>query len=156
MVSYTDNVRLAAANMLLDRGVRYTISDAPLSWQLLRCNRINIRPLKAGTLIEIGRIIDIYKLDKISNANEAILKLESIALMIAMAILNKKYTIRFLAKSISKLLLWKVPAKVLITVFFQILQVNKLTDFMSITKYFEHQTQMMMSPKNLGHQQKGS
>ncbi|GAB6010240.1 hypothetical protein [Dysgonomonas reticulitermitis] len=152
----SDNVRLAAANLLLDRGVRYVISDAPLFWQLLRLNRVDIRPLKAGALIEIGRIIDENKLDKIETVDEAKLKIEAIVKIIAVAVLNHRGKIKYFSPFLSKILLWKVPVKVLFSIFYHIIQVNNLTDFINITRYFNHQVQMLMNPKIQGQQEMGS
>ncbi len=143
----TDNVRLAAANLLLDRGVRYVISDAPLFWQLLRLNRIEIHPLKAGTLIEISRIIDENKLDKIETADEAFNRLNPIVMLIATAILNHRIRIKYLSKILTRILLWKIPLNVLLSIFYHIAQVNNLTDFTNITRYFNHQVKMLMNPK---------
>lgn len=150
MTENTNNVRLAAANMLLDRGIRYTISDTPLLGRLLRLNKIKIHPLKAGTLIEISRIISENKLDKIEESQEAIIKLRYIVSIIAVAILNNKILIKYCTRFLTNLMIWKIPIRALLGIFYQILQVNKLSDFMNITIYFEHQAQMMMNPKNLG------
>lgn len=151
-----NNVRLAAANMLLDRGVRYTISDAPLLWQLFRLNKIEINPLKAGTIIEISRIIDENELDKIETVNEAKEKLGSIALLVAVSVLNNKEKIKYFSRYLSKVLLWKMPLNVLLTIFYHVVQVNHLADFTNITGYFAIQAQMMMNPKNMGQQGTGS
>jgi len=152
----TNNARLAAANMLLDRGVRYIISDAPLIWKLLRLNRIQIRPLKAGTIMEISRIIDENKLDEIKDNSETKEILESVACLIAIAVLNNKLKIKYFTPLFSKFILWKIPAKIMFSIFYHIIQANNLADFMSITRYFGHQAQMMMNPKNMGQQQTGS
>ena len=152
----TDNVRLAAANLLLDRGVRYVISDMPLFWQLLRLNRIEIRPLKAGTLMEISRIIDENKLDRIETADEGMKKLGAIVMLISVAILNHRYRIKYFSGILSKILLWRIPVKALFNIFYHIIRVNNLTDFTNITRYFNHQAEMLMSPKIPGQQGMGS
>jgi hypothetical protein len=152
----TNNVRLAAANMLLDRGVRYTISNAPLFWRLLRLNRIEIKPLKAGTIIAISRIVDENRLDKTETANQAKEKLDSIALLIATAILNGRGKIKYFSRLLSRVLLWKVPLSILLTLFYHIVQANQLTDFTNITGYFAIQARMMMNPKNTGQHAEGS
>jgi hypothetical protein len=156
MMTNTNNVRLAAANMLLDRGVRYTISGAPLSWQLLRLNRIKINPLKAGTIIEISRIIDENKLDKIETVSGIKEKLDSITLLVAVSILNNRRKIKYFSPVLSKVLLWKIPLNILLTIFYHIVQVNHLADFTNITRYFAIQAQMMMDPKNMGQQATGN
>lgn len=152
----TNNTRLAAANLLLDRGVRYIIPNAPLFLQILRLNQIQIRSLKAGALMEISRIIDENKLYEIETTEQANKKLKFITETIAVAVLNNKRKIRLFSGIFSNLLLWKIPLKTLLAIFYHIMQVNNLTDFMNITKYFEHHAQMMMNPKNLGQEVKGS
>ena len=152
----TNNTRLAAANLLLDRGVKYSIPNAPLFLQLLQLNKIEIRPLKAGTLIEISRIIDENKLNEIETTEQANQKLEPIIQTIAVAILNSKRKILYFSNTLSNILLWKIPLKILLAIFYHIMQVNNIMDFMNITKYFEHHVQMMMGPKNLGQEVKGS
>lgn len=156
MITDTDNVRLAAANILLGRGVRYTIPDTPLFWQLFRLNRLHIRPLKAGTLIEISSIIDRYNLNKIEDIGTTYLNLRPIATLIAVSILNGKNKIKLFSSLLTCIILWYIPAKALLSIFYQIVQINNLSDFMNITIYFEHQAQMMMGPKNLGQEIKGS
>lgn len=156
MTTSTDNVRLAAANILLGRGVKYNIPNTPLFWQLFRLNRLHIRPLKAGTLIEISSIINQYNLNTIEDVETAYLKLKPITKLIAISILNRKKKIRFFSSLLTNALLWSIPAKYLLSIFYQIVQINNLSDFMNITIYFEHQAQMMMGTKNLGQEIKGS
>ena len=150
------NVRLAAANILLDRGVRFTISDAPWYWKLLRINRVCIRPLRAGTIMEISRLIDENELDDIRIQKDANNRLDVIALIIAVAILNGKQTIKLFSGILSKMLLWKIPAHVLQDIYKQVAKVNKLTDFMNITIYFGMQAEMMMNPREMGQEEEGS
>ena len=150
------NTRLAASNILLDRGVRFTISAAPWYWRLLHLNRIRIRPLRAGTIMEITRIMDISGLNDICVQKDANGKLDSIALVVAISMLNSKHRINLFSGILAKLLLWKVPAHVLRQVYGQISLLNKIADFMSITIYFGIQAQMMMSPKEMGQMKEGS
>jgi|GEM_PF-1730554 hypothetical protein len=150
------NVRLAAANILLDRGVRFTIQDAPWYWKLFRINRIHIRPLRAGAIMEISRLIDENGLDDIRIQKDANNKLDAISLIIAVAILNGEYRIKLLSGILSKMLLWKIPAHVLQGIYKQVAKINKLTDFMNITIYFGMQAEMMMSPRQMGQEEEGS
>ena len=150
------NIRLAAANMLLKRGMRFTISDAPFLWRLFRLNRVRIRPFYGGTLAEISRIMDENGLNDIFRAEQANAKLEAISLLIAVSILNGKSRIKWFSGRLSRLLLWKVPPHTLVDMFFRISSVNKVSDFMNITIYFGIQAQMMMSPKIAGQTEKGS
>lgn len=150
------STRLAAANLLLNRGVRFTIPDAPLLWRLFRFNRIHIKPLRAGTIIEISAVIDEHDLANSLSPSDINGKLEPVALIIAMAMLNSRKRITRFSARLGRLLLWKVPAKVLIEIFRHIAELNKVTDFTAITVFFCLQAKMMMSPKNTGQQDGGS
>ncbi len=150
------NIRLAAANILLGRGVRFTISDAPFYWKILRMHRLHIRPLYVGTIVELTRIIDENGFDDISLQRDVNSKLDSVALLIAVAVLNNKYKIRCFSRTLARLLVWKVPAETLLRIFAEVVRVNKISDFMSITIYFGIQTQMMMNPRNTGREETGS
>lgn len=148
--------RIAAARLLLGRGMRFTITDAPLFWRLLRLNRITIHHLRGGTIAEIAMIIDRDKLNDISIPKEANINMVSISLIVAIAILNRENRIKRYSEKLAKLLLWKIPAQTLIEIFYIIAGLNKLSDFMNITGYFSHQATMMMSPKISGQTKKGS
>lgn len=150
------NIRLAAASILLDRGVRFTISGAPWYWKLLGFNPILIRPLRCGTIMEISRIIDETGLADIQMQKDANTRLDTVALIVATAMLNSRLKIKYFAGILARMLLWKVPGYVLRDVYRQIAKINKVTDFMSITIYFGIQAQMMMSPKEMGQVVKGS
>ncbi|WP_165043725.1 hypothetical protein [Dysgonomonas sp. ZJ709] len=142
--------RLQAADLLLDRGVRFNIPDAPFFWRLFGLNKIFIRPLRAGTIAEITRLIEIHELSDVVLPKEIHAKLEAISLIIAVAVLNDKYKIEKYAEKKAAFFLWKVPAHILIQIYQLIAGLNRVSDFMSITIYFAHQAQMMMSPRNMG------
>lgn len=151
-----NNTRLAAANILLDRGVRFTISGAPFLLRMLRLNKFYIKPLRAGTILEISRLFDENGLDNIQMQKDANLKLDVLCRIISAAILNGKFKIACFSGLLAKLLLWKMPAKALKEICDRIARLNKVTDFMSITIYFGIQAQMMMNPRNMGQARKGS
>lgn len=146
--------RIAAAKLLLGRGMRFTITDAPLLWRMLRLNSITIHHLRAGTIAEISAIIDRDGLDDIRVPAEANANMPAIALCVAVAVLNDKKRIERYAERLAKLLLWKLPAQTLIDIYYVIAGLNKLSDFMIITGYFSHQATMMMSPKIPGQMKK--
>lgn len=150
------NVRLAAASILLDRGVRFTITGAPWYWRLLRLDRIRIRPLRAGTIMEISRLIDESGLDNMRIQKDANIRLDVISHIIAVAILNGKGRIKLFSSTLARLLLWHVPAYVLRQIYSRIAGLNKVSDFMIITIYFGIQAQMMMSPREMGQMKEGS
>jgi hypothetical protein len=155
-VSNQSNARLAAANILLDRGVRFEIRGAPWYWRLLRLNRIRIRPLRAGAIMEISRLMDERGLGDICIQKEANARLDAIALIIAVAMLNSKRGIRLFSGILARLLLWQVRANVLREIYETVARLNKVSDFMNITTYFGIQAQMMMNPKEMGQEEEGS
>jgi hypothetical protein len=66
-----DAIALEAANLLLDRGMRFTITDAPFLLRLFRLNRFRIRTLRAGTIAEIYRLMSLHALTGIGTEAEA-------------------------------------------------------------------------------------
>lgn len=155
-----EQIRLEAARLLLGRGIRFIIKDAPFLYRLFRLNRISIHHLKAGTIMEISRLVDENKLYDIRVPIDANKRLDALALIIATAVLNRKDRIEKEALKLSRFLLWKVPAQTLIDIYQTIAPVTKIMDFMTITRFFEIQAQTMMNPKNLttnpGQTKKGS
>lgn len=150
------NVRLAAADLLLDRGMRFIITDAPVLLRLLRLNRIRIRRLKGGTILEFSRVILKGGLESIETAADANGKMESIAEVIAIAVLNSRVRIWLLKGLLTKFLLWKADAVTLVKIYLIISSINKVSDFTTITGYFVHQTQAMMNPRIPGQTGTGS
>ena len=106
--------------------------------------------------MEISRLIDERGLDDMQLQKDANTKLDDIALIVAVAMLNGKCKIKFFSGILSKFLLWKVPAYVIRQVYQQVAQLNKISDFMAITIYFGLHAQMMMNPKEMGRKMKGS
>lgn len=151
-----DRIRLEAADLLLDRGMRFTISDAPVLIKAMRMNRFNIRPLKAGTIIEIVRLVILYELESVENEAAANGKLAEIAEVVAVAILNDRKKIKRYTRIVKRLLLWKVTASTLFRIYFVVSRINKVSDFMTITGYFADQAQAMMNPKLPGQSIQGS
>lgn len=146
------DARIEAAERLLDRGVRFRLSASVFS-KLLKRDRVDIRPLRAGTILEFSRVVIENKLE------EAIEKedwhflhqtIRPVAKCVAIAILNSKQEIEEESDSLAEKLLWKVPAGKLVEMFRVIAVQNRLSDFMNITRFFFRQTMMMMNPKNLG------
>jgi len=146
------DVRLQAAERLLDKGVRFRL-PGPFYKRLLRLNRLDVRPLRGGAILEIARVI-------IENGIEEHVKLEDwaflekniepVARCTAIAVLGTKERIEKEADALTEKLLWKIPAGKLVEMFRVIAVQNRLTDFTNITRLYLHQTTMMMNPRNLG------
>lgn len=143
-----------AAKLLLDRGVRLTIPDAPILDRLLRRNVIHIRPLKGGTILECAILMLDNELDEVLTATELHTKLDVIAEIIAVAILNDEEAIANQREELTRKLLWKYSAKGMIDLFRHFEPLNEIEDFMNITNFFASQTRRMTARK-VG-QRKGS
>lgn len=148
--------KLKAANLLLERGVRYHITDAPFLLKFFRLNRITIAALRAGTIAEFSRIIIEKQLDiKLADNDYLNENLDSICLVIAIAVLNSKFKIKYFSKAFAKQLLWRVQYTTLVEIFVTLVEINSAVDFMTITNWPVQQMTMMMSAR-LGHENKGS
>lgn len=151
-----ENVRLAAADLLLDRGMRFNFTDAPFYLKTLRMNKVRIRRLKGGTIVELSRTILKNGLEEVQTAADANGKMDSVAEVIAIAILNNKLMIRLFKKHLAKFLLWEIDAVTLVKIYLVISSINKISDFTIITGYFVRQMQGMMNPKIPGQKTTGS
>jgi len=141
-----NKTRLAAANLLLERGIAFKI-DAPFFIRWLGLNRIVIRPLYPGTIAEFSRIILENGLSNVTAdiANE---RIESVCKVIAIAMLNDKTKIEKDTDKLAERLSWKVPTFQLIQIFFAIEAVNSILDFTTITNYFSERMNQLMTMKN--------
>jgi len=145
--------RLAAANLLLERGMRFNITDAPFYFRFIGLKVIIIRPLYPGTIMEISRIILQEGLEKI-DSDKAVEKMESLCRVIAIAMLNDRKKLKR-TEQLTHRLMSKIPTTVLIRIFLQVVDINSVMDFTIITNYFSSQMNQMMTVKNMG-QIKGS
>ena len=137
--------RLAAADLLLERGIRYTVSDAPFLFRLFRLNRIEISALKPGTIVEICRVMIQENLES-APLEQLRLKLGAICQIVAISVLNDKRKIERQTRRLAQRFMWRFPASVLIRVFLDIQELNSAMDFTVITGFYQHQTAMMMNP----------
>lgn len=150
------DVRERTVNLLLERGVRFRL-PAPFFVSLLGLNRLTVRSLKAGTILEISRIVVKHKLEEaLFEHNHAFLHKAIVPMSecMALAALNHRLKIKLFRKLLCRYLLWCVPAKELINMFKLVLELNSVTDFMTITKFFSLQAVSLLAP-NLGQQKKG-
>jgi len=140
--------RLAAANLLLERGVRFNITDAPFYFRFIGLKTIIIRPLYPGTIMELSRVILEDGLEKI-DSEKAVEKMESVCRVIAIAMLNDRNKIKR-TERLTHTLMDKVPLATLIRIFLHIADINGVMDFTLITSYFSGLMNQMMTVKNLG------
>lgn len=149
------DIQKDAANLLLDRGIRFNLPDAPIWDRIRRKNKIHIRPLRAGAILEIAVLTLDAELDKPHTNLQLHTKLDVIAKIIATAVLNDAETIVLKCDVLTSKLLNKCPAHVLIQIFRHIESLNQIEGFTNITRYFNRQTRMMLT-KRTGQMAKGS
>jgi len=133
--------------------VRFRL-PAPFYTRWLRKDRLDIRPLCAGAILEISLVIVEHGLeDAIKESNWKFLEqsIKPVARCVAIAALGTKERIEKDTDKLTEKLIWKIPAGNLVEMFRVIEVQNRVADFTTITRLFCHQTTMMMSPKNLGH-----
>lgn len=148
------DTRIKAADLLLDKGVRFRV-PAPFYRRWLRKDTLDIKPLRAGTIIEISKVVVANELDKHleQRAWEQLQNnIEAVALCISIAVLNDKQKIARQADKLAAKLLWRYNTGVLISMFRVILTQTHKEDFIGITKFLVRQAMMM----NLGQKAIGS
>ena len=148
------DIRLAAADLLLQRGVRFRLTGAPFLWRVFRLDRISITHLRLGAIVGISRVISENGLDDAGKQKLAA-SIDKVALCIAIAMLNNRRKIKRWSQRLSVELVWRLPANALLTVFFHLQNLNEVLDFTGITNWMSAQT-TMMKPKHLGRTGKGS
>ena len=153
-----DDARLLATDAILDRGVRVNITHAPVRYRMVGLHRITIKPLRAGTILEISRIVIDNKLeDAIMMEDHAFLSssIGPIAECVAIAIANSSTRIKLFRRPLKALIL-QLPADVIIRIFMAIEERNQKRLFLTITRYFSVLMQMMINPRTLGQVNQGS
>lgn len=150
------DARNKAAETILDRGVRF-IMPAPVLLKWMRLNRITVRPLRPGTILEISRVVVSNELEEalmLTEFSQLEKSIEPLTKCIALSVLNGKLKIRLFSRILTKMLLWKLDTLQLLEMFIRIKELNAVTDFMSITGFYCQQAQMMTKP-NLGQENGG-
>lgn len=147
------DARINAANVILDRGVRFRL-PAPFWKRWLGRDWVTIHHLKAGTILEISRVVVASGLENVAGMSDYEMLEKSIpacARCIAIAILNDKHRIDKGVDKLTDKLVDKISVESIVDIFMQVKQMNRVSDFTTITRYLLTMTQMMTSPKNLGH-----
>lgn len=149
--------KFKAALLLLGRGVRFTITDAPFILRVLRLNRLSIRALRAGTIASYSLIIYQKQFDtRIADREYLSTEIDSICRIIAIAVLNSRWKISLFSSLLSRLLKHKVSYLSLLNIFSSLMEINDAVDFTTITSFFLRQAEMMISPRRLGQMAEGS
>lgn len=152
------DTRLQTATTILERGVRFRL-PAPFYKRWLKKDYVTIRHLKAGTILEISRVVLETNLEEaVTFADHMFLNkaVEPCARCIAIAVLNDKKAIEQKTEKLTRRLMWQVSAESLVDIFMKISVMNRLSDFTDITRYFLTRMAMMMNRRNLGHEEDGS
>lgn len=148
---------MAAADRIMDRGVRFKM-PAPFLIRVLRLNRLTVRPLRPGAILAFSKIVIAHNLEDavMLNKHDAIIAAtEAMSKCISVAILNNKWRIRWFAGLLSNWIMWRATYGQILEMFIILNELNKAQDFTPITIFFCHQTQLMMNPKNMGHDANG-
>ena len=140
-----DKIRLAAANLLLQRGVKFKV-DAPFWQRLLGLNVIHIKPLYPGTIAAFSAEILKAGLENADTA-KVLENISIVAKIVAIAMLNDETKIIKYADKLAQKLLWRTPAIQLVNIYSTIDNVNRVMDFTIITNSTTRMMQMMMNPK---------
>jgi len=156
----TMDARLQAANAILERGVRFRL-PAPFWKRWLKKDYITIRHLKAGTILEFSRVVlesDLENAVTLGDFEFLLKAIEPCARCIAICAINNKEKIATGTEvdKLTETLMWELSDESIIEIFLKISMMNRAADFMTITKYLLTMMQMMMNPKNLGHEGSGS
>ncbi|WP_108822005.1 hypothetical protein [Dysgonomonas sp. Marseille-P4361] len=149
------DTQVKAANLLLDRGIRFNIPDAPFLDRIRRKNKLLIRPLRGGTIAEIAVLILENELNKPLTNVELHARLKVISKIIATAILNDKEDIALKRDELAERLHWKIPAHILIKAYRYIEDLNEYEGFTNITNFFNRTIKVIMT-KRTGQKIKGS
>ena len=147
-----NEVRSRAVNLLLERGARFVV-PLPRPYARLipkRWRTMTIRHLKAGTILEIERLVVQHNL----NNDPLTPRIELLAEAIALAVLNNRRSIRFLRRPLTRLLLWGVSGESLLELFGIVRTLNRLEDFTAITVWILLTARM--TQMRTGQEEKGS
>ena len=131
MGSDEQGIRSQAIDLLLGRGVQFDLPAPPLIRWLVprRCRRLTIRHLKAGTILEIERLALRHKLsDEPFNP-----RVEVLAEVLAVAILNSRWRIPLFRQPLKHWLLWGVASESLLELFAVTRSLCRVEDFTAFT-----------------------
>lgn len=124
-------IRSQAVDLLLGRGVQFDLPAPPLIRWLVprRCRRLTIRHLKAGTILEIEQLALRHKLSE-EPFNP---RVEVLAEVLAVAILNSRWRIPLFRQPLKHWLLWGVASESLLELFAVTRSLCRVEDFTAFT-----------------------
>lgn len=126
-----DEIRNQATDLLLERGVQFALPlPHYLAWAIpKRWRQLTIRHLKAGTILEIERLVLLHKLSD----NPLTPEVAVLAEIIALAVLNSRMQIKLFRRPLTQWLLWGISSESLLELFGIVRTLNRLEDFTTIT-----------------------
>lgn len=131
MGSDEQGIRSQAVDLLLKRGVQFDLPVPPLIRWLVprRCRRLTIRHLRAGTILEIERLTLLHKLSE----EPFHPKVDVLAEVLAVAILNGRLRIPLFRQRLKRWLLWGVASESLLELFALTRSLCRVEDFTAFT-----------------------
>lgn len=125
------DIRSQATDLLLERGVQFSLPlPRYLAWAIpKRWRQLTIRHLKAGTILEIERLVLQHNL----NDNPLTPQVAVLAEIIALAVLNSRRRIKLFRQPLTQWLLWGISSESLLELFGIVRMLNCLEDFTTIT-----------------------
>lgn len=126
-----NEIRGQATDLLLERGVQFAMPYSRyIRWAIpKRWRQLTIRHLKAGTILEIERLVIHHNLSD----NLLSPEVEVLAEVIALSALNSRRRIKLFRKPLKRWLLWGISSESLLELFGIVRTMNRLEDFMTIT-----------------------
>lgn len=126
-----NEIRGQAIDLLLERGVQFALPyPRYLRWAIpKRWRQLTISHLKAGTILEIERLVLQHNLSD----NPLTPDVEVLAEVIALSVLNSRRRIKLFRKPLRWWLLWGISSESLFELFGIVRTLNRLEDFTTIT-----------------------
>lgn len=157
-------VQQQAADVLLDRGVRVQL-PAPLLYRLVGAREVSLtitRP-KLGTLIAMSKLAAGMNVNLDELSGDAIGKSfrivaehgDSVAMFVAIAILNSKRGIDRKAKRLAHRLKWNLSTDRLAELFAVVILMSGVQDFLTTIKFVQ-QSNLMTRRTSLSQEESGS
>ena len=153
------NTEKLAADILLDNGVAWRL-PAPLILRMFgkKTVKISIKAIRLGTLLELSSVyssMDISE-ESLTKDPHALLQgnLKQVCRIAAICILNSRIKIRLFSGILTKFLIARLTANMLLEVMLFVATYSGVTSFISTIRLIGEMK--VTSPKNLGPENQGS
>jgi len=133
------NTEEKATDILQNKGIKFSIPRKSLFRHLKKNRELTIRPSYLGTLYEISRLAIKLNFDEKLIENDPFYEsrvliekhVKSMALIVAIAVLNSQFKIKLFKGILSWYLYWHLTPEMLFSLSLQVVELNNLQDFMS-------------------------